>query len=46
MDIFHERELGENGDVLFELPLVNDHSNGLFVDARNETNIDSKSSFG
>lgn len=25
---------------------VNDHSNGLFVDARNETNIDSKSSFG
>lgn len=36
MDIFHERELGENGDVLFELPLVNDHSNGLFVDARNE----------
>lgn len=22
LDIFHERELGENGDVLFELPLL------------------------
>lgn len=31
---------------LYEMPLINDHSNGLFVDFRDETNIDTKSSFG
>lgn len=31
---------------LYEMPLINGHSNGLCVDFRDETNIDIKSSFG
>lgn len=31
---------------LYEMPLINGHSNGLSVDFREETNTDIKSSFG
>lgn len=31
---------------LYEMPLINGHSNGLSVDFREETNIDIKFSFG